>query len=253
MSNRPPTALASAAETRRREMPASIALIVLTGGIAAAIMGGVGAVGWAAVMSLLLVIDTELYRRLDAAEAKIRGKILAGLAGWSFVSSAFYALLPIALWLHGEAAGAAAAIVLFVAGVVRQFSAGASGALLIALAGAAPPALSLLVSPLLIASMANRPDWDLAFIAAIGGGALMAYVTAARVSAGEAERALRQAMRTENMQHTLAQLLLGHDDLAVALMDRTGCVVAVSKDVAAKLKVDEVRGMNFADIVPLPR
>jgi PAS domain S-box-containing protein len=253
MSNRPPTALASAAETRRREMPASIALIVLTGGIAAAIMGGSGAVGWAAVMSLLLIIDTELYRRLDAAEVKIRGKILAGLAGWSFASSVFYALLPIALWLHGEAAGAAAAMVLWVAGVVRHFSAGVSGALPIAIAGAAPPAVSLLISPLLIASMASRPDWDLAFIAAIGGGALMAYVTAARMSAGEAERTLRQALRTENMQHTLAQLLLGHDDLSVALMDRSGSIVAVSKGVAAKLQLDDVRGMKFADIVPLPR
>jgi PAS domain S-box-containing protein len=253
MSTRPPTALASAAETRRREMPASIALIVLTGGIAAAIMGGVGAVGWAAVMSLLLIIDTELYRRLDAAEVKIRGKVLAGLAGWSFASSAFYALLPIALWLHGEAAGAAAAMVLWVAGVVRHFSPGASGALPIAIAGAAPPALSLLVSPLMIAGMATRPDWDLAFIAAIGGGALMAYVTAARISAGEAERALRKATRAENMQHTLAQLMLSHDDIAVVLMDRDGSIVAVSKGVAPKLRLEEVRGLKFADIVPLPR
>jgi signal transduction histidine kinase/CheY-like chemotaxis protein len=253
MSTRSPTALASAAETRRREMPASIALVVLTGGIVAAIMGGGGPVGWAAIMSLLLIIDTELYRRLDTAEVKIRGKVLAGLAGWSFASSAFYALLPIALWLNGSAAGAAAAMVLWVAGVVRHFSPGASGALPIALAGAAPPALSLLVSPLLIAAMANRPDWDLAFIAAIGGGALMAYVTAARISAGEAERALRQAARGEGMQHTLAQLMLGHDDIAVALMNREGMVVAVSKGVAAKLQMEDVRGLKFEDLVPLTR
>ena len=62
-------------------MPASVALIILTGGIAAAIMGGPGPVGWAAIMSLLLILDTELYRRLDAAETRIRGRVLAGLCG----------------------------------------------------------------------------------------------------------------------------------------------------------------------------
>jgi hypothetical protein len=218
MLNRQPTALADAADTRRREMPASIALIILTGGIAAAIMGGPGPVGWAAIMSLLLIIDTELYRRLDAADVRIRGRVLAGLSAWAFLSSTFYALLPISLWLHGEAAGAAAAMVLWVAGVVRHFSKGVSGALPIAIAGAAPPALSLLASPLMIAAMANRPDWDLAFIAAVGGGALMAYVTTARMSASDAERALKAAARTENVQHTLARLMLGNDDVAVVLM-----------------------------------
>ena len=47
------TAISSAAETRRREMPASIALTILTGGIAAAIMGGPWPVGWCAVMAVL--------------------------------------------------------------------------------------------------------------------------------------------------------------------------------------------------------
>jgi hypothetical protein len=58
MFQRPPLALASAADTRRREMPASIALIILTGGIAAAIISGPGPVGWSAVMALLLILDT---------------------------------------------------------------------------------------------------------------------------------------------------------------------------------------------------
>ena len=135
MHHRPPKALASAAETRRREMPASVALVILTAGIAAAIMGGAGPVGWAAAMSLLLILDTELYRRLDAAETPLRGRVLTGLVAWSFASSAFYATLPLALWMHGEAAGAAAAMVLWVAGVVRNFSRGVSGALPIAIAG----------------------------------------------------------------------------------------------------------------------
>ncbi|MBY0566400.1 MAG: hypothetical protein K2P70_03765 [Hyphomonadaceae bacterium] len=141
MHQRPVPALACAAETRRREMPASIALIILTGGIAAAIMGGSGPVGWAAVMSLFLIVDTELYRRLEVANAKIEGKVMAALAAWSFASAAFYATLPAALWLNGEAAGAAAAMVLWVAGVVRHFSPGVSGGWPIAIAGAAPPAL----------------------------------------------------------------------------------------------------------------
>jgi PAS domain S-box-containing protein len=253
MNHPPLTALASAAETRRREMPASVALVILTGGIAAAILGGSGAVGWAAIMSLLLILDAELYRRLDAADAPMRGPVVVALSAWSFASSVFYAVLPISLWLHGAAAGAAAAMVLWVAGVVRHFSAGQSGALPIALAGAAPPALSLMFSPLMMAAMSARPDWDLAVIAAIGGCALMAYVTQARMSATEAERALRDAKRAEDLQHTLAQLLLSDEQTAVVLLDRDDRVVAVSRGVLSKLELDDVRGLKFEDIVPLPR
>jgi PAS domain S-box-containing protein len=252
MFESPPTALANAAETRRREMPASIALIILTGGIAAAIMGGPGPVGWAAIMSLLLIFDTELYRRLDRADVRIEGAVMTGIAAWSFASSMFYAVLPIALWLNGQSAGAAAAMVLWVAGVVRHFSKGQSGALPIALAGAAPPALSLMLAPLLIAGMSQRPDWDLAVIAAIGGFALMAYVTAARLSAVEAEQALRNAQRDEDLQHTLAQLLLNFDTTAVVLLDRQGRIIAVSKSVLDTIQRSNVYGLKFADIVPLP-
>jgi PAS domain S-box-containing protein len=253
MNQPPPTALANAAETRRREMPASVALIILTGGIAAAIMGGSGPVGWAAIMSLLLIFDTVLYRRLDRAEVRIEGRVMTAIAVWSFASSAFYAVLPLALWSNGQAAGAAAAMVLWVAGVVRHFSKGQSGALPIAIAGAAPPALSLLLAPLMIASMAQRPDWDLAIIAAIGGLALMAYVTAARLSAVEAEHALRKAERAHDLQHTLAQLLLHFDTTAVVLLDLQGRVVAVSKSVLENLDREDVRGLKFEDIVPLPQ
>jgi PAS domain S-box-containing protein len=251
MPSTPPPALADAADTRRREMPASVALVILTGGLAAAIIGGSGPVGWAAIMSLLLILDVELYRRLDAAETCVKGPVLAGLASWAFLSSCFYALLPLSLWLHGEAAGAAAAIVLWVAGVVRHFSPGASGALSIAIAGATPPALSLLAAPLLVAAMTSRPDWDLAVIAAIGGGALMAYVTQARVSAAEAERALRRTARSQGLQHTLAELMLGDDDIAVVLLDRSDRVVAASKGVLAKLRIEDACGLKFEDIVPL--
>src|SRR5262249_14786189 len=161
--------LAAAAETRRREMPASIAIIILTGGIAAAIKHGPGAVGWRAIPSLWLIFGAELYRRFDAAEVKLTPRVTAALSLWSFASSAFYATLPIALWLDGQAAGAAAAMVLWVVGVVRHFSPGASGAPSIAVAGAAPPALSLVLAPFLIAAMTTQPDWDVAVIAAIGG------------------------------------------------------------------------------------
>jgi PAS domain S-box-containing protein len=243
------TALAQAAETRRREMPASIALVILTGGLAAAIMGGSAPVGWAAVMALLLIFDTELYRRLDAAEAKLEGRVMAGLAAWSFLSSTFYAVLPIALWLDGQAAGAAAAMVLWVAGVVRHFSRGASGALPIALAGAAPPALALLCSPLMLAAMTTQPDWDLAVIAAVGGGALMAYVTQARLSAEDAERALREAAHSANLQHTLAQLVFDHGPLAAMLVDREGRVVAMSKTMRQGLNAEDGVGRKFEDLI----
>jgi PAS domain S-box-containing protein len=253
MTQPPPTALANAAETRRREMPASVALIILTGGIAAAIMGGPGPVAWAAITSLLLILDTELYRRLDRAEARIEGWVLAGIAAWSFASSAFYAVLPIALWLNGQAAGAAAAMVLWVAGVVRHFSKGQSGALAIAVAGAAPPAISLMAAPLMMAGMTQRPDWDLAVIAAIGGLALMVYVTAARLSAVEAEQALRKAQRDEDLQHILAQLLLNFDTTAVVLLDMQGRIIAASSSVMKNLRRESVCGLKFEDIVPLPQ
>jgi PAS domain S-box-containing protein len=248
----PISGLAAAAETRRRELPASIALVILTGGVAAAIMGGVGAVGWAAIVSLLLVFDAELYRRLDAADAKLRGRVRAGLAGWAFLNSAFYATLPIALWNHGAAAGAAAAMVLWVAGVVRHFSPGASGGLVIAVAGAAPPALALLVAPLVMAAASARPDWDLAVIAAIGGGALMAYVTQARVSAEHAERALRETAQGENMRHTLAELMFEQGPLAIVLTDVNGRVVAMSKAMQRGLNLESPIGRAFEDLVPWP-
>jgi len=250
MTHTPPTALASAAETRRREMPASVALVILTGGLAAAIMDGGGAVGWAAIMSLLLILDTELYRRLDAADAKMEGGgTVTALAVWAFASSAFYAVLPAALWLDGQAAGAAAAMVLWVSGVVRHFSPGASGAWPIAIAGATPPAVSLLFAPLVIASMSTQPDWGLALIAAVGGGALMAYVTQARVSAAEAERALREVARAGAMQNTLAKLIFEHDALAAVLVDPAGKVVAISKNMSDGLACRIAIGRKLEDLI----
>lgn len=249
MTPKPPTALASAAETRRREMPASIALTILTGGIAAAIMGGPWPVAWSALMAVLLILDTKLYRRLEAAETKIRGRTLAGLSVWAALCSGVYASLPITLWLHGEAAGAAAAMLLWVAGVVRHFSPGASGAWPIAIAGAAPPAISLLASPFLMAAMTSRPDWDLAFIAAVGGGALMAYVTQARASAAEAERALREARQRANQEGVLAQLMFEQGATAAMLVDTEGRVVAMSQAMRAGLDVKEPIGKKFEDLI----
>jgi PAS domain S-box-containing protein len=204
-------------------------------------------------MALLLILDTELYRRLDAASVKIEGKTMAALAAWSFACSAFYAALPIALWLNGEAAGAAAALVLWVAGVVRHFSPGASGGWPIAVAGAAPPAISIVVSPLLIASMAERPDWDLAIIAAIGGAALMVYVTQARASAIEAERAAHRSGVKDALDRTLARLVLTSDQLELVLLDREGRVLTASNSALEKMGHDaNLFGQRFDDYVPLP-
>jgi PAS domain S-box-containing protein len=253
MSTTPTTSLASAADTRRREMPASIALSIFTGGIAAAIMDGPGAIVWAAIMSLALIFDAELYNRLDARDVRLEGPVKIALAAWSFACSAFYAVLPAALWLDGQAAGAAAAVVLWVAGVVRHFSPGASGALPIAIAGAAPPALALLCWPLLIAATTAEPDWDLAVIAAVGGGVLMAYVVHARVSAAEAERALREAAMAANMQQTLAQLAFDNGALAAVLVDAEGRVMAISRDMRHGLCLGDVVGKKFEDVIHWPR
>ncbi|MBL8546750.1 MAG: response regulator [Hyphomonadaceae bacterium] len=230
-------------------MPASIALTMLTGGIAAAIMGGPWPVAWSAVMAVLWILDTELYRRLDAADRKIEGRTMAGLCVWAAFSSGFYAVLPITLWLHGEAAGAAAAMLLWVAGVVRHFSPGASGALPIAASGAAPPALSLLAAPLMMAAISSQPDWDLAFIAAVGGGALMAYVTLARVSAANAERALIEVRTNATQEQILAELMLGQGATAAMLVDARGSIVAMSKAMSDAIRVQDPIGRKFEDII----
>lgn len=197
--------LAAAAETRRRELPASIALAILTGGIGAAILKDASAVGWAAIVAALLLFDAELYRRLDQAETEMRGAILARLAAWAGLCSAFYVALPTALWLDGQAAGGAAAIVLWTVCAVRFFGPGLSGAPQVAFAGAAAPALALLASPIMSAA-SGRPDWDLAVVAIIGGGALMVYVIQARLGPGRETRERIAALSAEMQARGAAYL-----------------------------------------------
>ncbi|MES1198934.1 MAG: ATP-binding protein [Pseudomonadota bacterium] len=232
----------NAADARRRELPAAIALVILTGGLAAAIMGGVAPVGWAAAMALLLIADTEIYARLEASGRPMGARMEAALAAWAFFCSSAYAILPAALWLNGQASGAAAAMILWVAGVVRHLGRGA-GSLAIAGAGAAPPALSLMLAPFAIAASAARPDWDLGVIAAVGGVALMVYVAQARISATEAEYALRRTAAQESLRHTLAQLLLDQADVSAFLIDREGRVVATGR-----ADNEELLGRAFEDV-----
>ncbi len=183
-----------AVEVRRRELPATLAMVVLTGGVAAAIMGGSGTVAWAAIMSLLLIADLKFYQNLESAGAALGGKLTI-LSAWALLGSSFMAALPVALWGHGGAAGAAAAMALWVCGAARCLGPGAGGHTLIALAGAAPPALALLITPLASAAASPRADWEVAIIAVIGGGALLTYITHARLQLAAAEQALRHAAR----------------------------------------------------------
>ena len=74
---------------------------------------------------------------------------------------------------------------------------------------------------------------------AVGGGALMAYVTQARVSAAEAERALRENAVGKSMQHTLAQLVFDHGAIAAVLVDADGRIVAINKNMRQGLGVGE--------------
>ncbi|GAN00338.1 histidine kinase [alpha proteobacterium U9-1i] len=247
----PPTALASATETRRRELPAACALTLLVGGLSAAITGEGFAVFWAGVMSLLLIADAEIYRRLDARDSPYGARTISALAAWAFLNAAFYASLPAALWLNGQPAGAAAAMVLWVAAVVRHFGEGAGRMLPVAIAGAAPPALSLLIAPLAIATASARPDWDLAVIAAIGGGALMVYVTHARMSAAAAERALTDRAATEDLQHALTQLLFDSNDVTAVLVDRQGRIVAMSRGAEERLGAKGATGRKFEELILL--
>lgn len=247
------TALADAAEMRRRELPASLALTILVGGLAAAIMGGSLPVGWAAIVALILIFDCELYRRLEAAGRPLTPSLIAALAAWAGFGSAFYVVLPAALWLDGQAAGAAAAIVLWVAAAVRHFSPGVAGAWPIALAGALPAALSLLGAPLLVSAMSARPDWGLALIAAIGGGALMAYVTHARISAARAGRRVHTILSRMSHDERVGRLVLESNETGgVALLDRDGRVLAVSESIKQSLG-GELEGRLFEHVTPVAR
>ncbi|MGE0595734.1 MAG: ATP-binding protein [Hyphomonadaceae bacterium] len=247
MAVSPTTALANAADARRRELPASVAVAVLTGGLAAAILGGAGPVVWAAAMALILIADAELYRRLDVSEVEPGPRLVAALAGWSLASSSFYATLPFALWLSGEAAGAAAAMVLWIAGVVRHIN--GVNRWEIAAAGAAPSALSVLVAPVLMAMTTLRPDWDLAVIAAVGGASLMVYVAYARFRAAEAEDQMRRLGAAQNLQHTLAQALFDCGALQGFLVDPQGRVLTMSQRVRDGLQLGEVIGRPFDEVI----
>lgn len=201
------TAFRVAAEARRRELPAALALIVLSGGIATASLGDALPIGWTGLLVLLLIADAGIYRRLNLREGKIDTAILTRLGGWAAALASAFALLPAMLMLGGRQAGAAAALILLVAGVARFCGPGASGAPRVALAGTAPLALTLLATPVFLA-ISGRPDWDAALISVIGGFALMAYVVHARLAPGRELHAEFAAMTEEMNARAAAHLEL---------------------------------------------
>lgn len=186
--------LFAAAETRRRELPVSVALIILTGGIGAAVLENGAAIGWAALVSLLLVADAEIYRRIEQSEPAPESTKATfwRLCAWSAFASGIFASLPAFLVIDGAGAAVTAAMVLLIAGVVRLCGPGLSGGAGIALAGATPLAATLLAFPVLL-WLGARPDWDAAFIAVLGGGAVMAFAAHSRLRhEGEARQQLAE-------------------------------------------------------------
>ncbi len=250
MQAKRPIALAEAAEVRRRELPASIATIILAGGLAAAVLGSSTAVAWAGLVAILLVADMHIYRRLDANEARIEGRALAGLAGWSILSGAIYAALPLALWLDGEAAGAVAAMTLWIAGALRQFGPGASGAIWVAIAGAAPNALCIVIAPALTASLSAGPDWDAAVIATLAGIALVSYACQSRWRAEIAAAEARSAIEEATHAATLVQLAHSFDVERALLVDMAGRVRAITEDARKHLAAS--LGVSIEDAVAWP-
>jgi hypothetical protein len=201
-------ALASAAEARRVELPVTLAVLILVGGVGAAILNNAHAVTWAGAMSALLLADAELYKRTErSGDAAQSDRRLLSL--WNFAFSSIFATLPLALALGGGA-GMAAATILLMTGVVRLFGAGLSGHPHIALLGAAPLAITLAAAPLLMAGLGN-PDWDAAVVSMLGGAGLIAYIVRARLlpaqaagSAVEEEADLHpptSARQDEGVQH----------------------------------------------------
>ncbi|MEQ1617271.1 MAG: ATP-binding protein [Terricaulis sp.] len=234
----PRSALAMAADARRRELPITIALAILVGGVGAAILQQNLAVAWAALMTAILIADAELYRRAECNELP---RAIAGrLALWTTTTASAYAILPIALALDGAGAGLAAAMVLLIAGVVRFCGPGLSGGKITAIAGAAPLAGALVIIPLLLA-LAGRPDWDTAFIAAIGGGALMAYVLHARLGAerdaNENTIALEAEMKTRNGAYleTLATLSAAREAADAANAAKSSFLTSMSHELRTPL------------------
>lgn len=205
--------LAVAAETRRRELPVSAALVILTGGIGAAVLDNGAAVGWAALVILLLFADAKIYRWLEQREfaPESTKAPFALLCVWSAAASCVFASLPAVLVVDGAGAALTAAMVLLIAGVVRLCGPGLSGGAGVALAGAAPLAACLLAFPLLL-WLGARPDWDASFIAVLGGGALMAFTAHARLRhEGEtrqqlAELAAEMAAKAATHLETIAAL-----------------------------------------------
>lgn len=197
-------AMAVSAEARRLELPAALALIALTGGVGVGLLGNGLAAAWAGLMALLLIADAKLYRHLDQAEGELSESAVTRLAMWAAVLASLFAALPAMLMLDGGQAGAAAAIVLLVAGVARFCGPGASGVPRIALCGAAPLAVTLLVTPLALV-FSGRPDWDAALVVVLGGFALMGYVVQARLAPGRELRADIVAL-TEANERALASL-----------------------------------------------
>jgi|CXWL01.1.fsa_nt_gi signal transduction histidine kinase/CheY-like chemotaxis protein len=232
------SALSMAADARRRELPIAIALTILVGGVGAAILQQNLAVGWAALIAATLMADAEIYRRAENNELPLA--IANRLGVWSAVIASAYTSLPIALALDGAGAGLAAAMVLLIAGAVRFCGPGVSGGRVIAIAGVAPIAGALLIIPFLLA-LAGRPDWDTAFVAAIGGGALMAYVLHARLGAGRdaSERidTLEAEMKSRNAAYieTLSTLSAAREAADAANAAKSSFLTSMSHELRTPL------------------
>jgi PAS domain S-box-containing protein len=248
MSEASPQALARATEVRRRALPATAAFVILTGGLAAAIMGQAGAIGWAVAVTVLLVGETELYRRLEMRSRAPGVAAQRWTAAAAFLGSCVYAALPTALWWDGTAAGCAAALGLWVAGGVRHVGGGWTAG--IAAAGAAPPIVSLALTPVLKAASTAQPDWDAAVIAVLSGVALILFVARARLAARDERLGVAPGSKHADARAALAQILFDADAFSAFLLDRDLRVVAMSNRVRERWSMDEAEGRPFDEVCP---
>lgn len=166
--------LGAGAECRRRSLPAACAMILLAGGMAAALLNNAMPVYWAGFAGLLTIADLKLFRRLDEAAPTLTRLHLWLLGGWTFAHAAFLAVLPGALWLDATPAAMVAASVLWIAGAVRQMETALD--FKFATLGAAPFVISLIAAPLM------KGDLALAAIMGAGGCSLICYAGRVRIS-----------------------------------------------------------------------
>ncbi len=221
------TALTSAAELRRRELPIALSLSFFGGTAAALVMDSTAPLMWSAAALAMFSLDALVFRRLAEAEVSMDGRLRAGLAFWAMALSATYAALPTMLWFDGRPATAAAAMALWCAGLVRSLSElGRERDL--AIASATPGALTVMFAPLWSAVQSPQADFMLNLAAVGCGAALVLYASRFWMGAAKLNHTLDAAEDEAREKESIARLTFEQTTMAACLYDRDLRIVSAN-------------------------